>query len=86
MKRRLKKLMDEVNMVIHRENLYIARQGGNRRVYNAQVLSGEVVVEDLHTGELYPVLGESKFSNGYGSEVIFQLEAPAPHPHYWHNN
>lgn len=74
MKRKLKKLVDQVNMVIHRENLYIARPGGNRRVINAQLLSGEVTVEDLHTGVLYPVLGESKFSNGYGYDVIFTLD------------
>jgi hypothetical protein len=72
-KKSLQKKADELNAVIHRENLYMVATPVNRRVINAHIANPHgtkfLAVQDLTTGALYEV-DKNRFFNGYGSEVF----------------
>ena len=65
-------IANELNGIICNRNLYISRKDmpQNRRVINCHVKDGQLVVEDLYGGELYPVFGSCyQFADGSGNEV-----------------
>ena len=59
----------ELNSVIHTHGLYTFVNGQKRRVLNAHIADGVLVVEDLYTQGLHQVAG-LRFEDGYGREVI----------------
>jgi len=71
-KKWLQKRADYANEIIHRENLYLAFCGAEkRRVFDCHIENDALVVRDLYRdGNAHPVDGNnSRFFNGYGSEV-----------------
>lgn len=66
MKISLRKLVNEVNGIIHARNLY----SGNNRFINCHVKDGVVLVENLHTGEITPLSGR-EYRDGHGYPVTF---------------
>jgi len=67
-------LIDEVNSVIHRRNLYAVFPEQNRRVIDChRDASGSIVVRDLNDEtRVHPVIGGA-FSDGYGQAQSFTL-------------
>lgn len=68
MKTGLFKQLADISGIIARENLYALVGDERRRVINAHIKNGQVVVVDLYGGAIYPVAG-NKFVNGRGQDV-----------------
>ena len=63
--KRMKKIVNELNRIIERENLY----RDNSRFIHARAVKGTVFVENLYTGELIKYVNDGSFRNGYSRTV-----------------